>query len=204
MVASMLEQIKQRLSDYEPKIITTKLPKAAVLLPITQGPNPELIFTRRAAHLSTHGGEIAFPGGKYDGVDTSLEMTALRESYEEINLPPDQVEVIGQTNTVISRFGIEVTPYIGIIPANIELKPNLSELDTIFRAPIAFFLKQSNLQTDQWVVRNQPIQMPSYRYETHLIWGLTAIMLVEFLNITLDAGIPLDVPQIQPSFATTR
>ncbi|MDD7804340.1 MAG: CoA pyrophosphatase [Endozoicomonas sp. (ex Botrylloides leachii)] len=200
----MFHRIQQRLSSHQPRSIKTKLPQAAVLLPVTNAPSPELIFTRRAMHLSTHAGEVSFPGGKYDHQDSSLETTALRESFEEINLYPTDVKILGRTGSVISRFGIEVTPYVGVIPADIKLKPNMQELDKIFRAPISFFLDSSNLRKDRKYINNQMIEMPSYHYKGYIIWGLTAIILTEFLNITLDACIPLDAPQFYSSFANNE
>ena len=200
----MLDRIQQRLADHQPRSMNTKLPQAAVLLPVTNNSEPELVFTRRAIHLSTHSGEVAFPGGKHDVEDASLEVTALRESYEEINLPPKYVTILGRTGSVISRFGIEVTPYVGVIPAEIELQPNIEELDRIFRVPLSFFLEPGNLRKDQWHINNRTVQMPSYHYDGYLIWGLTAIILAEFLNITLDACIPLDIPQLHPSFANSH
>ncbi len=197
----MLNQITQRLADHIPRTFNTDLPQAAVLIPVTNTENPELILTRRASHLSTHSGEVALPGGKREPRDTSLQTTALRESYEEINLPPNNVNIIGQMGSVISRFGLEVTPFVGIVPGNIELTPNINELDRIFHVPLTFFLTQEALRIDQWKVENKSYNMPAYQYDDYLIWGLTAIILAEFLNTTLDANIPLDPPQFSASFS---
>ena len=200
----MLNRIEKKLSDHIPRSINARLPEAAVLIPVTNSSEPAVIFTRRALHLSTHSGEVAFPGGKREQDDKDLEMTALRESHEEVNLPPQSVKILGRTGSVISRFGLEVTPYVGVIPEDICLKPNIEELDRIFHVPLEFFLTPGNLRIDQWEVDNKHYQMPSYRYDDYLIWGLTAIILAEFLNITLDANIPLDVPQLTESFSNSN
>ncbi len=81
-----------------------------MLVPITRSDDPELVLTLRAAGLSTHGGEVAFPGGRRDPEDADLVRTALREAEEEIALPPGLVEVVGPLSTLVSRHGIEVTP----------------------------------------------------------------------------------------------
>ncbi|WP_083232403.1 CoA pyrophosphatase [Endozoicomonas atrinae] len=190
----MLNQVEERLQNYQPRIIDAQLPEAAVLIPITNASEPELVFTRRATHMSTHSGEVAFPGGKRDPSDKDLVHTALRESFEEIALPPETVRIIGQTGSVISRFGLEVTPIVGIIEADTPLRANIAELDRIFKVPLSYFLDKENLTFNHWKMRNQDYMMPSFYYGEYLIWGLTAVMLVEFLNITLDTEIPLNAP----------
>ncbi len=190
----MLNQVEERLQNYQPRTINAQLPEAAVLIPITNASEPELVFTRRATHMSTHSGEVAFPGGKRDPSDRDLIHTALRESFEEIALPPETVRIIGQTGSVISRFGLEVTPIVGVIEADTPLRANMAELDRIFKVPLSYFLDKENLTFNHWKMRNQDYMMPSFYYGEYLIWGLTAVMLVEFLNITLDTEIPLNVP----------
>ena len=108
----ILNQVQKRLQSHQPRTISAPLPEAAVLIPLTDDNEPELIFTRRASHMNTHSGEVAFPGGKRDRSDQTLVHTALRESYEEMALPPDQVTVIGQGDAVISRFGLKVIPIV--------------------------------------------------------------------------------------------
>ncbi len=196
----MLDQVENRLLNHQPRIINAQLPEAAVLIPITNAREPELVFTRRATHMSTHSGEVAFPGGKRDPSDHDLIATALRESFEEIALPPENVRVIGQTGSVISRFGLEVTPIVGIIEADTPLRANIAELDRIFKVPLQYFLDEKHLTFNHWKMWNQDYRMPSFYYGEYLIWGLTAVMLVEFLNTTLDAKIPLDAPQFSSRY----
>lgn len=166
--------------------------QAAVLLAITDCRNPEIVLTRRARHLSSHSGEVSFPGGKWDETDTTLTVTALRESEEEIGLPPAAVDLINVQSPQYSKHGIKVTPYVGIIPPDIPLRPNLHELDVIFRVPVDFFLEDQRTRTDVYVNRGEEWWAPVYHYEGFKIWGLTARILVDFLNRALDAGIERD------------
>ncbi len=198
----MLAQLQQRLSSHTPRVFNSHLPKAAVLIPVTNDPEPALIFTRRASHMNIHRGEVAFPGGKEDDTDTSLINTALRESEEEIGLDPEQVQILGMTGNVISRFGLEVTPVVGIVEADAGLTPNTEELDRIFRVPLSFFLVQSNLQYDQLNHNGKDYAIPCFQYQEYRIWGLTAMMLAEFLNVTLDANIEMDSPDLSRYFAS--
>ncbi len=93
----MLDTILRRVRGYSPHLLAPegRLPEAAVLMPITRSESPELVLTLRAAGLSTHGGEVAFPGGRRDPEDRDLLETALREAEEEVGLAPGMVEVVG-------------------------------------------------------------------------------------------------------------
>ncbi|HEY7884036.1 MAG TPA: CoA pyrophosphatase, partial [Cellvibrionaceae bacterium] len=113
--------------------------QAAVLVPIVTLANPELILTRRAAHLASHAGEIAFPGGRWEPDDQTLLHTALRESHEEIALPPHAVIPLGTLPVYCTRAGVRVTPVVGLVPEQQAFVPQLAELDSIFTVPLHFF-----------------------------------------------------------------
>ncbi|WP_081869768.1 CoA pyrophosphatase [Endozoicomonas numazuensis] len=205
----LITEIEQRLRRHKPRSIDTSLPEAAVLVPLVtnhRGQATEVILTRRASHLHKHSGEVAFPGGKREDQDRNLVHTALRESEEEIDLNPSSVQILGTMGPVISRFGIKVIPIIGSVPEGLSLSANAEELDRIFTVPLDFFIDQDNLQFDHWSMNEKTYSMPSYQYDEYLIWGLTAIMLVEFLNVGLNTAIPLDAPQfhVSHSYPQTR
>ncbi|GGK65200.1 coenzyme A pyrophosphatase [Amphritea balenae] len=153
--------------------------------------DPHVILTRRANHLNTHSGEIAFPGGKRDDTDPDLLFTALREAEEEVGLSPSQVEVLGPLGMVLSKHMLQVTPFVGIIAADTVLTPNLDELDRIHRVPLSFFLQDQRHHTDAINFKGMTHYVPAYEYEGDIIWGLTAYMLVELLNVGFDANIPM-------------
>lgn len=167
--------------------------EAAVLVPVTDHPRePEIILTKRAEHLSSHSGEVSFPGGKWESADPSLVVTALRESEEEIGLSPEVVEVINVQPPLYSLWGIKVTPYVGIVPHDVELEANPDELHSVFRVPVRFFLEDHRTETDVYYRNDREWWAPVYHYDGYKIWGLTARILVEFLNRAWDAGIERD------------
>lgn len=191
----MLEQLIQRLRAHQSAPLDPVPGEASVLVPVTAVPDrPELILTRRALTMNSHAGEVAFPGGKKDPADADLLTTALRESEEEIGLPRAAVDVVGRLSTLTSRAGIKVSPWVGIVPPDVRLTANPQELDSIFRVPLPFFL-ETPLQQDH-VVRwlGNEFVMPTWRYEGHMIWGLTAYIIVDLLNTAYDAGIVMPPP----------
>ena len=103
----MLDIILQRVRDHSPHLLEPegRLPEAAVLMPITRSEDPELVLTLRASGLSTHGGEVAFPGGRRDPEDRDLVHTALREAEEEVGLAPGMVEIVGPLKPGVTLTG---------------------------------------------------------------------------------------------------
>lgn len=188
----MLETLRERLQAHHPRYLNADLPRAAVLLAIVERREPTLVLTRRAGHLAQHGGQVAFPGGKVEPKDADLWATALREAHEEIALPPSHVACLGRLSDVTSRHGICVTPFVGLIPPGLPLVPDHNELDTIFEVPLTWFLEDRRSHTD--VIRHgeRTYYVPSYAYANHVIWGLSAMMLVELLAVGFARPISLD------------
>tara|TARA_Y100000748_G_scaffold109251_1_gene91485 strand:- start:917 stop:1495 length:579 start_codon:yes stop_codon:yes gene_type:complete len=187
----MLNQITSKLKVYKGNSPVEDLRKAAVLIAIVDCDDPELIYTLRSNKVGSHGGEVSFPGGMHEKDDTSLEITALRESEEETGLSREQVNIIGSTDTVVSRYNVSVTPYVGIVPPDIKLNNDSEEIEAYFRVPISFLLEDKRYRNDHIKKNGESFFMPAYKFESFIIWGLTAMMTVDFLNITLDAGIDL-------------
>lgn len=194
----MLKQILDRL---EPLPVHTELARtgdnifAAVLLPLVNDPiEPQIVLTKRSENLSSHSGQVAFPGGKRDLTDRDLLETALRETWEEIDLPPREVNVLAELpphNTLQRTF---VLPYVGLVKPGIPYTANPSELDAVFTVPVSYFLDRGNLSTYSFNGGSGPREMPCYHYQGFVIWGFTLSVLVGFLNYTLDAGLELRYP----------
>ena len=168
-------------------------PQAAVLLALTREADPQIILTKRAEHLKNHRGEVALPGGMIDDADESVFATALRESHEEIALHPSQVEILGHLDPMVTRFGVKVTPIVGLVSADVVLEPNPDELDSVFLVPLSFFLRDERLRTDRGTVNGHSVAVPCWEWEGYHIWGVTAIILVNFMNrvlgMSIDTGI---------------
>lgn len=190
----MLDELLQRVRSHQPLVLETddSFPEAAVLIPITRSDEPEVVLTLRASGLSTHGGEVAFPGGRRDPEDQDLVQTALREAEEEIALPPGLVEVIGPLSTLVSRHGIQVTPFVGVVPDFVDYRANDGEIAAVFSVPLKFFREDPRETTHRIDYLGQSWYVPSYRFGEYKIWGLTAIMLVELINLLYDES-PIDL-----------
>ena len=127
-----------------------------------------------------------------------LDGAALREAEEEIGLPPGLVEVIGPLSPVVSRYGICVTPYVALIPDYVEYRPNDAEIASVFSVPLDFLRQDPRETTHRIDHQGRSWYVPCYRYGSYKIWGLTAIMVVELVNLLFDAGIEMQHPS--PTF----
>lgn len=192
----MQDELLQRVRDYRPLTLVADqgFPEAAVLVPITRNDDPEVVLTLRASGLSTHGGEVAFPGGRRDPEDRDLVHTALREAEEEIGLPPGLVEIVGPLSTLVSRHGIQVTPIVAVVPDFVEYVANDAEIAAVFSVPLSFFRDDPREVTHRIDYLGRSWYVPSYRFGEFKIWGLTAIMVVELVNLIYDVGIDLKRP----------
>ncbi|MBU0555140.1 MAG: CoA pyrophosphatase [Alphaproteobacteria bacterium] len=151
---------------------------AAVLIAVTDRPDPGMIFTLRHAGLRAHAGQVAFPGGRLDPEDRDAVDAALREAHEEIALPREAVEVIGRSDRFRTGTGFEIEPIVGIVPPDLVLRPSEAEVDAIFEVPLDFLLDPANraYHTVDWEggVRSYY----EFLWQEHRIWGVTAAMLV--------------------------
>ncbi len=151
---------------------------ASVLVPlIKRGPRLNVLLTRRAARLSQHPGQVAFPGGKQDAADADAREAALREAQEEIGLERAQVEILGalEPHETVTRF--LVTPFVGRVPASFQPRPDRAEVDEAFEVPLDFLLDRANLQVHRRHWRGGWRLYYAIPYGPHYIWGATARIL---------------------------
>lgn len=153
---------------------------ASVLIPIVVHENGlTLLLTQRTEHLTNHGGQVSFPGGRFEPEDRSAIETALRETEEEIGLDRRHIDVIGTLPDYFTGTGYQVTPVVAIIEPPFDLKADPSEVAEIFEVPFSFLMNGVNHQRraaefPNGLGRRSFYAMP---YERFFIWGATAGML---------------------------
>ena len=150
---------------------------AAVLVAITDRPEPGLILTVRHDDLRTHAGQVAFPGGRIDPGETPCQ-AALRETSEELGLDPDEVTVLGEADPYRTVTGYQVTPVVGLVPPDLTLTPNPAEVSGWFEARLDFVLDPANQQRMSAIFRGRTRHYYQIDWEGRRIWGATAAMLV--------------------------
>lgn len=162
-----------------------RLHPAAVLVPLVwEEQGWRLLFTRRAADLEDHGGQVSFPGGAWEEQDGDLERTALREAWEEVGIEPNSVSVIGKMARLDLISWFRVTPVVGVIGTPLNLKINDMEVARAFTVPLDWLADPDNFELRPRQIEGASIQVPYYReYDGEVIWGATAKITQEFLRL---------------------
>ena len=152
---------------------------AAVLVPVMAHPGmPTLLFTERAAALRKHSGQIAFPGGRLEATDADPAAGALRESAEEIGLPPEAVEVLGHLPEHVVLTGYRVTPVVGWVQPGWTVRADPAEVAGVFEVPLDFFLDSRNRVSCRRRLGGEiEVELEEFHWEGRRIWGATAEML---------------------------
>ena len=166
-----------------------KLKPAGVLVPIINRPSgPTILLTQRTAHLKKHAGQISFPGGGWEEADPHLEATALRETEEEIGLHNRHIEVLGQLSLYETSTAYGVTPVVGWVEPPFDLTIDPFEVAEAFEVPLAWILERENHQKEHRVRDGRRRHYYVLPYEGRFIWGATAGMLVNLVDVLEQQG----------------
>ncbi|MFC1974210.1 NUDIX hydrolase [Chloroflexota bacterium] len=182
----MKQRIIEALARVERKAdIVNCLTPAAVLIPVYENDGEHyVLLTKRTQNVEHHKGHISFPGGRYDVDDGDLLTTALRETFEEIGVCPSDVDVLGTLdiqNTTSSNFTIY--PFVGIIPYPYEFSINRDEVDELVAVPLSALLTSGCKREETGDNRYGNQHHYVYHYHNQVIWGATARILKQFLEM---------------------
>lgn len=166
-------------------LIEKGLTPAAVLMPLLLDASREtLILTRRADTLRHHQGQVSFPGGSVETHDTSITDTALRETEEEIGLPRSRVSVVGYLQTMPTVTGFAVTPVVGLVDGPVELTLDPVEVAEAFEVPLEFLFAADTMRVGERTFAGTTIPVYEWHYADQHIWGATASMVKQLIDLT--------------------
>ena len=164
--------------------------KGSVLLLLYQSGNEiNIVFIRKPFHNGVHGGQISLPGGRIEESDTSSFYAALRETDEEIGVKPEDVTILGSLSSLFvpaSRF--LVFPVVGYVDFKPEFQPSPDEVQQIIEVPLQKLLDPDNIGTKVLIKDCKPFKAPAFNVDDHLIWGATAMILSEFVEVVNRTG----------------
>jgi len=164
--------------------------EAAVLVPIIERAGElNLVYIRRADHIESHRGQVAFPGGRVEPSDETLLHTALREAWEEVNIEPASVDVLGGFPTMSTlTSGVVVAPFVGVLNGHVAMRPDTREVAEIFEVPIPALGDPLYRGTYEWKRDGgPPSHFPAILYGGQTIWGLTLRITERLLEIISDS-----------------
>jgi len=147
---------------------------AAVLIPVVEGDEPTVLLTQRSPHLSSHAGQISFPGGKIDATDHSPLDAALREAHEEVGLDRQFIEPIGYLDLYATGLGFRILPTLARVKPGFDLHINAAEVEDAFEVPLAFLMNPENHQIHSKEFRGMERSYYAMPFAERYIWGATA------------------------------
>jgi len=157
-------------------------PASVLIALIERDGELRIILTKRAEKLNSHSGQVAFPGGKIDADDGSPEAAALRESWEEIGLDINEVEILGRLPDYYSGSQFMIAPVIGFVNASADFEINEDEVEYMFEVPLSFLMNPDNHVLASKFFRGVEWHYYEMPYEGHYIWGVTAGMIRVLYN----------------------
>lgn len=167
--------------------LSKPLKAAGVLVPVIErSPHLTVLLTRRSAELKHHASQISFPGGRMEKTDHSILHTALRETWEEVGIPPDSVDVIGSLDPHPTVTGYAVTPVVGLLEPPLNLQIDEREVEVTFEVPLQFLMNPDNVQDSVRTFRGHTIPTIEFHFGGHRIWGATANMLIKLRKILIE------------------
>jgi 8-oxo-dGTP pyrophosphatase MutT (NUDIX family) len=187
----LTNKIRELLSQREKQSIvfsTVPLSPAAVLLPLYEKEDKyHVLFTKRTEKMEHHKGQISFPGGASHVQDRDLIDTALRETFEEIGVHPQDVEMLGELDnvgTLTSNFLIN--PFVGIIPYPYDFIVNEDEIEQLITVPLSALMDFTNLREETYIINGTEYVESIFDYKGHVIWGATARIMKQFLDLLIS------------------
>jgi 8-oxo-dGTP pyrophosphatase MutT (NUDIX family) len=156
--------------------------RAAVLMPIFHREDDYFfLLTQRTHTVETHKGQISFPGGVAETQDEVLSETALRETWEEVGLASDKIEVLGEFDEYLSVTGLIVTAFVARIDHPFVLNPNPDEVEETLQIPLSLFRDESRLRVEFRRRFDRDLPVYYYNFQGREVWGLTAQMIRDFI-----------------------
>jgi 8-oxo-dGTP pyrophosphatase MutT (NUDIX family) len=170
----------EELSDI---LESQKRAAAAVLVPIvTRLEGFSVLLTRRTEHLSAHGGQVSFPGGRMESEDADAIAAALRETREEVGIGAELLRPFGYLDSLETISGFWVTPVVAWLDPSYHAQPDLNEVALVFEVPLDSFLLAGNLRTLPMSFRGRPREVFEFAHDSERIWGATAAMLLNLVR----------------------
>ena len=176
----------ERWPDFVRERIARTLQPAGVLIPVMERvAGLSVLLTQRSAELKHHAGQVSFPGGRMEEHDRDIVHAALRETHEEVGIPPEAITVVGYLPPMPTITGYAVTPVVGLVADDVALQIDRTEVEYTFEVPLAFLLDSRNERALEREYQGRRVPTVEFHYEGERIWGATAHILVELRKMLI-------------------
>ena len=186
----LYDLIETRLGNRIPKVhkyADVPFRKAAVIIPIFfKDQQAHLLFTKRTDKVGHHKGQISFPGGTHDSSDAHLQETAIRETWEEMGINKNDLNIIGSTDKFLTNTHFLVTPFVAHFKYPYPFTINEDEIEHVIEVPLRHLISPDNFEMNQWEKDGILWDIHYYKFSGEMIWGVTGFLLSNFLSLVFD------------------
>ena len=188
MGEATLDLIKDALARRNPVTAAPEglMPAAVMLLLYRKGDDYCVLLNKRSMTVEHHKGEMSFPGGAKDPEDADFEATARRETYEEMGIAPDDITLLGRLDDNVTRSNFLVKVFVGTIPYPYDFRPSSIEIAEVVEIPLGVLRDPASWRWDSRIEDGKRVAVRSYGYQEHLVYGATAKILDQFLDVVED------------------
>jgi 8-oxo-dGTP pyrophosphatase MutT (NUDIX family) len=161
-------------------------PAAVMILFVRENDQWNILFTQRTHSVRDHKGQVSFPGGAWEDQDLCLKETALRETFEEIGIKKEEIQILGSMPPVKTISNYVITPFVGLISPELKFHLEPAEVESVFSIPFAWLADESNREEREFIDSNSNIHRNVIFYKEyggHLLWGITAMLTIKILEL---------------------
>lgn len=177
----VVSHVDSRLPLEAVRKMAENLKAAAVLIPLIDRDGAlKVLLTERSAALRHHAGQVSFPGGGMKDIDSDIAATGLREAEEEVGIQPSEVSIVGYLSTMLTVTGFAVTPIVGFVESQFDLRIDPAEVKEAFEVPLDYLLDTRNVVHSEREYEGVVYDTKTFYFDGHQIWGATASILLSF------------------------
>jgi 8-oxo-dGTP pyrophosphatase MutT (NUDIX family) len=161
-------------------------PASVMIIFVWENNEWNILYTQRTQSVRDHKGQVSFPGGAWEDQDLCLKETALRETFEEIGIKKEEIQILGSLPPIKTISNYTITPFVGLISPDLHFQLEKAEVESVFSIPIAWLAEETNHEEREFMDSNSNIHRNVIFYKEyggHVLWGITAMLTMKILEL---------------------
>ncbi len=186
LITKLNAKLDHNICDVPPERDDGYFPAAVMVLFFREKDQWNILYTQRTHSVRDHKGQVSFPGGAWEDQDLCLKETALRETFEEIGIKKENIQILGSLSPINTISYYTITPFIGLISPDLHFQLEKAEVESVFSIPIAWLVDESNREEREFIDTSSNVHrnVVFYKeYNGHILWGITAMLTIKILEL---------------------
>ena len=186
LITKLDRKLDHNYCDVPPDRDDGYFPAAVMVLFFRENDQWHILYTQRTHSVRDHKGQVSFPGGAWEDLDLCLKETALRETFEEIGIEKEEIQILGSLPPIKTISNYTITPFVGLISPDIQFQLENAEVESVFSIPIAWLVDESNREEREFIDKSSNVHRNVVFYKEyggHILWGITAMLTMKILEL---------------------